>query len=96
MPDGWAGLTVQAQDGDPDSTLNLYRRALRLRREFAGEPFAWKDAPAGCLAYRRGPVTVWLNASGAAVPRPAGDVLLASGPVGDDELAPDTAVWLRS
>jgi alpha-glucosidase len=40
-------------------------------------------------------VTVWLNASDAAVPRPAGDVLLASGPVGD-ELAPDTAVWLRS
>ncbi|HVU92847.1 MAG TPA: glycoside hydrolase family 13 protein, partial [Jatrophihabitans sp.] len=91
MPDGWAGLTVQAQDGDPDSTLNLYRRALRLRREFAGEPFAWADAPAGCLAYGRGPVTVWLNASDAAVPRPAGDVLLASGPVGD-ELAPDTAV----
>jgi alpha-glucosidase len=98
MPAGWAGLTVQAQDGDPGSTLNLYRRALRLRHELAelaGDAFAWADAPAGCLGYRRGALTVWLNASDAAVPRPAGDVVLASGPVGDD-LPPDTAVWVRS
>jgi alpha-glucosidase len=95
MPAGWADRTVQAQEGDPDSTLHLYRRTLQLRRELAGEALAWLDAPTGCLAYRRGDVDVWLNAGAAAVPMPAGELLHASGPV-DGELPPDTAVWVRS
>ena len=33
QPEAWRGLTVEAQLADPDSTLNLYRDALRLRRE---------------------------------------------------------------
>jgi len=36
-----------------------------------------------------------LNASAEAVPMPPGEILLASGPVGEDgALPPDTAVWL--
>ena len=33
MPRCWADLSVAAQDGDPRSTLSLYRTALRIRRE---------------------------------------------------------------
>jgi alpha-glucosidase len=66
-----------------------------LRRELAGTDFAWLDSPAGCVAYRRGDVQVWLNASSADVPRPAGQIVLASGPVGET-LPPDTAVWLSA
>jgi alpha-glucosidase len=98
MPDGWAELTVQAQDGDPASTLNLYRTTLRLRRELADlhrPELEWLDAPEGCLAYRRGEITVWLNAGEAPVPLPEGELLHASGPVADGQLPPDTAVWLR-
>ena len=68
MPDDWAELTVQAQDADPESTLNLYRRALRLRHELPGlrgHDLTWVPAPAGCLAYRRGDLSVWLNAGDA-------------------------------
>jgi len=98
MPEGWAGLTVEAEDADPGSTLNLYRRTLQLRRELPdlhGDDLTWLDAPDGCLAYRRGGLTVWLNAGDASVPLPDGDVVHASGPL-DGGLAPDTAAWLRS
>ncbi|BBJ44305.1 alpha-glucosidase [Streptomyces antimycoticus] len=36
QPDDWSGLSVEAQTGDPGSTLELYRGALALRRELPG------------------------------------------------------------
>ena len=96
MPEGWARLTVAAQRADAGSTLQLYREALRLRPGFAGARFDWLDSPAGCLAFTRGDVTVQLNAGDDAAPLlGAGEVLLASGPLRDGVLPPDTAVWLR-
>jgi alpha-glucosidase len=57
QPDSWAELSVEAQTGDPDSTLELYRTALRLRRAHpalgAGTEVTWLDAPEGVLAFRR-------------------------------------------
>ncbi|MEE4544163.1 alpha-amylase family glycosyl hydrolase [Streptomyces sp. V4-01] len=57
QPPEWAGLSVEAQQGDPGSTLELYRAALRLRRELpalgAGAAVTWLDAPQGVLAFRR-------------------------------------------
>ena len=35
MPAEWAGLTVEAQTGKRGSTLELYRKALKVRRTFA-------------------------------------------------------------
>jgi alpha-glucosidase len=98
MPEYWAGSTVQAQENDPSSTLHLYRATLRLRRELSGlhgTELEWLAAPAGCLAYRRGDISVWLNAGDFGVPLPEGELVHASGPV-DGELPPDTAVWLRN
>ena len=99
MPPQWAALTVERQSGDPDSTLSLYRRALRLRRDspaLRGADFAWAEAPAGCLSYRRGPdVLVLLNAGDQPVELPAGEVLLASTPIREGMLAANSAVWLR-
>ncbi|MGI8664816.1 MAG: glycoside hydrolase family 13 protein [Jatrophihabitans sp.] len=99
MPVEWADFTVAVQLEDASSTLSLYRRALRLRRELAelhGSEFQWQQAPADCLAYRRGPnLVVALNAGDAPVALPPGEVLLASGPLGEASLPPNTAVWLR-
>ena len=57
QPDGWAELSVEAQTGDPGSTLELYRAALAVRREQpglgAGDAVEWLDAPEGVLAFRR-------------------------------------------
>ncbi|GAA0275983.1 glycoside hydrolase family 13 protein [Streptomyces polychromogenes] len=48
QPEGWGGLTVAAQTGDPHSTLELYRAALELRRALPGlgAVEAGQDGPA--------------------------------------------------
>jgi alpha-glucosidase len=100
MPAEWKDFTVEAEAADPDSTLSLYRRALRLRRELTelhGSSFAWLQAPEGCLAYRRGPnLVVALNAGEVPVELPPGEILLSSSPIEGDKLPANTAVWLRS
>ena len=100
MPGDWTSLTVEAEAADPDSTLSLYRNVLAMRRKIADlrtGDFAWLGAPEGCLAYRRGhSFLAALNAGNRPAPMPPGEVLLASGPLTDQELPPDTAVWLRT
>ncbi|WP_375484014.1 glycoside hydrolase family 13 protein [uncultured Jatrophihabitans sp.] len=99
MPDDWAAVTVAAEGAHATSTLHLFQAATACRRStMAGLPVGavdWLDAPADCLSYRRGDVTVLLNAGTDPVPVPDGEVLVASGPVVDGMLPPDTAVWIR-
>ncbi len=98
QPGTWRALTVAAQSADPDSTLSLYRTALRLRRALPalqGTAFAWRDAGDGVLAFDRGPgFRCLVNVTSRPVSfRGQGRVLLSSGPCAGD-LPPDTAVWL--
>ncbi|NEN51104.1 glycoside hydrolase family 13 protein [Modestobacter muralis] len=99
MPAGWGPLTAEAQAADPGSMLSLYRTALALRHTspaFTGEDVRWLPAPEGCLAFRRsGGLVCLVNLSGAPVPLPEGEVLLASEPVADSTLGVDAAVWLQ-
>ncbi len=99
VPHEWAELTVERQLEDAGSTLSLYRHAIELRKThpaFAGGELEWYGAPAGCFAYRRkgGGLVCVLNASDTAVPLPAGELLLTSGPLADRALPPNTAAWL--
>jgi alpha-glucosidase len=115
QPGAWRELTVEAQDrteaqdgveahdGEAGSTLELYRRALAIRREHPalgdGE-LSWLPAPAGALAFAREPdfaCIVNLSADDP-VPVPREVVpLLASGPLTDDHrVPPDTALWLTT
>ncbi|MGW0657795.1 glycoside hydrolase family 13 protein [Streptodolium elevatio] len=102
QPDDWASRTAEAQDGDPDSMLELYRTAIRLRR---AEPalgdgeLAWlADAAPDTLAFRRGhgfACVVNFGPDAAELPSHSA-VLVASAPLaGDGRLPTDTAVWLR-
>ena len=97
QPADWASLTVEAQAARADSTLAFYRKALRIRRDFAwsaGESVELVDAGPDVLAFRRGPLSVVLNCGTAPVELPEGELLLTSGPL-DAMLPPDTAAWLR-
>jgi alpha-glucosidase len=97
QPSDWAPLTVAAQTGDAGSTLEFYRTALAARRTFsttAGDDVEVLDAGPDLLVLARGPVTVVLNCGAETVPLPAGEVVVASGPL-EGGLPPDTAVWLR-
>ncbi len=49
-------MSVEREAVDPDSTLSLYRSALRIRRErpdLGDGALAWLDAPDTCLVFRR-------------------------------------------
>jgi alpha-glucosidase len=98
IPPQWVELTVQRQRDDPNSTLTFYRRAIEIRHcrtEFGGLTVEWLDSPPDVLVFRLSSGLVCaLNAGSGAVALPSGEVLLASGPLVDGQLPPDTAAWL--
>lgn len=56
QPKEWRDLTVAAESSSPDSMLSLYREALRIRRShpaFGDASLAWRQSPAGVLAFDR-------------------------------------------
>jgi|SRR5580704_370967 alpha-glucosidase len=99
QPRSWAAVTVESQTGDQASTLELYRRALSIRREhpaLGDGSLRWLDAPEGVIAFARDPGFVCIvNLSGDPAPAPDGaEQLLTSRPVTDlGELPADTATW---
>ncbi|HMD23755.1 MAG TPA: glycoside hydrolase family 13 protein, partial [Streptosporangiaceae bacterium] len=103
QPKEWRDLTVETETGDPDSMLELYRRALRIRRAepalgaaSADPGMTWLPAPDGVLAFDRGGVACLANLSASPVKLPRHTaILLASGPLPGGLLPPDTAAWLR-
>jgi alpha-glucosidase len=91
QPAAWSALSVEAQREDADSTLSLYRLALR-RRPSGG--FRWRDAEPGVLAFDRKDVTCVVNFGPATVDLPPGRIEVASDRV-DGSLPPNTAAWIR-
>ena len=111
QPDVWGDVSVEVQERDPLSTLNLYRASLGLRRsldalrstdiEFLDLDDVGIDGT-HVLAFRRGAdVIVITNTSSVEVAIPCrGVVLVASGPTRATEsgviIGPDTTVWLQT
>lgn len=96
QPAWFARYSVEAEEADPGSTLALYRDALHLRRTLqAEESLAWIETDHDDVLRFRRPNgwEVVTNFAATPVPLPAGRVVLASGPVGD-ELPGETTVWL--
>ena len=100
QPEGWGSLSVQAQQGRPGSTLELYRTALRLRRttpQLRAPRLEWLDRGPDVLAFRRAEFECVVNLGGRPVPLPtSARVLLLSSPgsAPGGVLAPDAAAWL--
>jgi alpha-glucosidase len=100
QPSDWADRTMRSQAARPDSMLTLYREALRLRGaqpELGDGSMTWLSAEPGVLAFARGDggFACVVNLSDTPTALPAGELLLASDPVVDGQLPPDTAAWLR-
>jgi alpha-glucosidase len=100
QPRGWRAYTAAAQSGDSRSMLELYRAALRLRREepaLGDGALEWLPAAEHVLAFGRGSGFACVaNLSDVPVELPEHDeVLLASARLEHGRLAPDTAAWLR-
>ena len=93
MPPEWSVKSAEAQRGDPASTLELFRSALRLRPR--GDEFAWRDGPEGTMIFDRGDLTVAVNFDAPELELPVGELVLASDPDVGTSLPPNTAAWIR-
>ncbi|MEO5873701.1 MAG: glycoside hydrolase family 13 protein [Streptosporangiaceae bacterium] len=97
QPEGWRKLTVEAQEADLGSMLNLYRAALKLRGERLGDgTMTWLELGPEVLAFTRDSgLTCVVNLGAEPVRLPAHEsVLLSSGPIEGGLLPADTAAWL--
>ncbi len=92
MPPEWAERSVAAQEGDPGSTLALYRSAIRARP--AGQ-FGWLDSPPGVLMFERGDDVCIVNVDGEPFELPTGELVVASKPFAG-AVPPAAAAWVRS
>ncbi|MCM2391041.1 glycoside hydrolase family 13 protein [Streptomyces albipurpureus] len=64
QPESWKSLSVAAQRGNPDSTLELYRSAIALRRQLPGlgdGALEWLVGPEGVLVFARPGFVCTLN-----------------------------------
>jgi alpha-glucosidase len=107
VPAGWRELSVEVQLRDEESTLSLYRSALRIRRahpSLGDGTLTWHESPAGTLVFTRdGSFACLANLTSdwIEVVLPLGGneagLLLASAKPGISgrvvRLAPDSATW---
>jgi alpha-glucosidase len=97
QPATWAEYALDRQQGVAGSTWELYRAALRLRREhgLGRGTLTWERAPDDVLAFRNGDLLVLTNLSATPAALPAGArVLLASEPLDAGGRVPaDVTVW---
>ncbi len=99
QPVDFARFARDVQHGDPTSTLELYRTALRLRSEhgLGTGSHVWLEGHGDdVVALRNGSVTVLANLGSTSVDLPAGEVLLSSAPLDGHLLPPDTTVWIAA
>ncbi|RNI19848.1 glycoside hydrolase family 13 protein [Flexivirga caeni] len=99
QPAWFAQWSVEAEEGDPASTLHLYRRALELRHRLqSGEHLDWLETGRDdVLAFRR--PDGWVNVTNfGSTPTelPDGEILLASEDFEGRTLPGETTAWLRS
>jgi alpha-glucosidase len=101
QPEDWGERSVEAQEDDPDSMLNFYKQALQHRRNFpalrSGE-FQWENGAPELLVFTRGRGFMCvINFASHPVPFDLPDdahIILSSGPVDGNYLAPESTVWL--
>jgi alpha-glucosidase len=104
QPPEFAGYALDRQRGVPGSTYEMYRAALRLRRELGlgSGDLTWTEAGPDVVAFANGPALVMTNLGEEPVSLPAGaEVLLVSGdlvagPDGRPAVPTDVTAWVRA
>lgn len=99
QPAEFAAYARSSQEGDPTSTLTLYRAALAVRteHELGTGGVEWLSGyDSSVVALRNRSVTIIANIGTTPVELPAGEVLLASGPLDGRVVPTDTTVWIAT
>jgi alpha-glucosidase len=97
MPKWMGQYAVSEQEGKDGSVLEMYKSALKLRKEYqCEEEMEWVEAAPNVLRFKR--PNGWecvANFGEEEADMPEGKVLMSSGPVGS-KLSGETTVWLKS
>lgn len=99
QPEYWGEYARKVELEDPDSTLNLYRNALRIRtREGLGSgEVEWlKSGTEEVVAFENSGVTIIANFGEDSVSIPEGDVLAVSTGLEEGMLPAESTVWLSN
>lgn len=98
MPAWFGEFAADLQDGAGGSTLELYRAALRMRRQLqTAETLTWLDLGDDVVAFTRD--NGWLcimNVAAEPMTLPEGELVLASDAVTDRVLPGNSTAWLRA
>jgi alpha-glucosidase len=97
QPAGFGRLSVETQEGDPSSTLWMYRDALRLRRRLqSSERLRWVDSgyPDVLHFQRDGGWESVTNFQDQPIALPDGEILISSSVVTDGRLPANSTAWL--
>jgi len=100
QPDWFKDVNVEKQDGVKGSTLEMYRDALRIRKDLVcEEKLTWVKhwLNSNVLHFKR--PNGWqsiTNFGTKPIKLPKGQVLISSQPLVDGKIAPNTTVWLQS
>lgn len=98
QPNWWGNYSAENQEHDPNSTLNLYRKALEIRKTEIGlgdGELEWLNLSDQVLAFKRPGNFACIVNFGEAFKIPNGEVLIASTPIKDGILPEDGALWMR-
>ena len=96
QPAEWAQFARDVEDGDDESTLNLYRRLIAERRErvLGTGSLVWEDAGADAVAFRRGDLHVVANLGTEPIELGEGvTFVVQSEPFTGTALPQNTAAW---
>ena len=98
QPEWWGNYAVTKQEVDPDSSLNMYRTALKIRRDESGlgdGPIEWIDLGKDVLAFSRPGNFLCAVNFGEEVDLPNGEILVSSESISNNKLPKDAAIWMR-
>jgi alpha-glucosidase len=97
QPSWYKDYAVEVQDGNPDSTLELYRSALNLRKQLLeGEALTWLESAPGTLWFERDAGwSSFTNFTDHEVELPAGEILLSTAKIVGTKLPANSTVWLK-
>ena len=98
QPAVFGELARDQQEGDPESSLSLYRHLLATRREhgLGRGALSFVDGyPSDVIAFDNGPIRVVANLGDTAVDMPEGEVVASSTTTVTDKVVSNQVVWVR-
>ena len=98
QPSVFGELARDQQDGDPESSLSLYRHLLATRKEhgLGRGALSFVDGyPHDVVAFDNGPLRVVANLGDTPVEAPAGEIVASSTTTVTDQVVPHQVVWVK-